>query len=198
MRSYPNMATTLHCSRRHRAIYFAALLAVGFCTLPVMAAEKPVKEATPARQAGIPRSEVNGITQAAVNAGALACAGRINQVTNFLTAGSQSGAFLFAPPAPADQRMASVSIEINNKETSVAYASASFAPNQANGCGAVYEAVIFWQQKCDAVAGQQFAGLRKERILHKDIAVLEGGGSVRAFLMPAGSGCVSIKKEVMQ
>lgn len=153
--------------------------------------------AEPQGKAGV-ASDVNSITQAAVNAGALACAGRINQITNFLTAGSQSGAFLFAPPAPADQRLASVSIDVNNKDVPVAYASASFAPNQSNGCGAVYETVVFWPARCDAVAGKQYAGARATARLGQQITVLDIGPSARVFLMPAGDkGCVAIKKEVL-
>ena len=77
------------------------------------------------------------------------------------------------------------------------YASASFAPNQANGCGAIYEAIVYWPQKCDAVATKQFAQFKRGRSLQKDILVLESETPARIFLMPAGSGCLSIKKEVV-
>lgn len=45
---------------------------------------------------------VNGITQAAVQLGALSCAARINQVTQYLGFSAQAGALLMAPPAQAD------------------------------------------------------------------------------------------------
>ncbi len=70
-------------------------------------------------------------------------------------------------------------------------------PNQANGCGAAYDAVVYWPLKCDAVAAKQFASLKKVGQLKKDISVLDGGVATKVFLMPAGSGCVSIKKEVV-
>lgn len=178
--------------RRCLTLWHAAVLAAGLAALPVLAADPPSREAASARQ-----SEVNSITQAAVNAGALACAGRINQVTNFITAGDPSGAFLFAPPAQPDQRITSVSIEINSKEVPAAYASASFAPNQANGCGATYDAVVYWPQKCEAVAAKQFANLKRVGQIKTNITVLDGGVATKVFLMPAGSGCVSIKKEVV-
>lgn len=165
-----------------RATVLAFCLSIG----PAIAADAP------AAQPG-----VNSITQAVVNAGALACASRVNQVTNFLSSGSPNGAFLFAPTAPADQRLTSVSMEIANKDAPVAYASASFAPNQANGCGAVYEAVVYWPQSCDVVAAKQFGNTKKGRVLLKSVQALELEGATRIFLMPAGSGCVSIKKEVV-
>lgn len=82
-------------------------------------------------------------------------------------------------------------------ETGSAYVSAHFAPNQANGCGAAYDAVAYWPQKCEAVAGKRFATLKKVGQLKKDIAILDGGPALKVFLMPAGTGCVSIKKEVV-
>ena len=79
----------------------------------------------------------------------------------------------------------------------VAYISASFAPNQANGCGATYDAVVYWPEKCEAVAGKQFAVFKKIGVLKSEITVLDGGPTTKVFLMQAGSGCLSIKKEVV-
>ncbi len=142
---------------------------------------------------------INGVTQAAFNAGVKTCAGRINQVTNFLTAGTKgSGAFLFVPPANPDQQMFSVSMEIPTSASTFAYASASFAPNQANGCGGMYETVVYWPQNCNAVAKSNFANLKVSGVVAKNIAILDAGVSTRIFLMPAGAGCVSIKKEIIQ
>ncbi|MFN4343210.1 MAG: hypothetical protein ACK4FE_14440 [Azonexus sp.] len=101
-----------------------------------------------------------------------------------------------APPSQPDQRLLPLAMEVPT-EGGVAYVSAHFAPNQANGCGAAYDAVAYWPQKCDAVAGKQFAALRKVGQLKKDITILDGGPATKVFLMPAGSGCVSIKKEVV-
>jgi hypothetical protein len=40
--------------------------------------------------------------------------------------------------------------------------------------------------------------MKRERELLKNITVLVGSPTVRVFLMPAGSGCVVIKKEVIR
>jgi hypothetical protein len=143
-------------------------------------------------------SSVNNITQAAVNAGVLSCSSRINQISNFLTANTQgSGALMFLPPNNSDTQLISVSLEIPLKDSSV-YASASFAPNQANGCAGIYETVAYWPQKCTEVAEINFASFKKVGALSKNISVLNGGDSTKVFLMPAGAGCVSIKKEVVR
>ncbi|MFC5522838.1 hypothetical protein [Polaromonas jejuensis] len=140
---------------------------------------------------------VSGVTQAAVASGVLACASRINQVALFISNGNPSSAALFGNATEPDQRLTSLSMEISPRDGPSAYASASFAPNQANGCGAVYEAIVYWPQNCDTVASKQFGNAKKGPTLHKSVLTLETSGPTRIFLMPAGSGCVSIKKEVV-
>ena len=173
-------------------------VAVGLASvIPSAAAEGSRAGMAPVRQPAA--SKVNGITQAAVKAGVLSCTSRINQVTNFLTVNAQGiGAFLFLPPNDPDQQLISVSLEIPSNDTSSAYASASFAPNQANGCAGMYETVVYWYQKCSEVASKNFGALKKIDAFSKNITVLDGGVSTKIFLMSAGTGCVSIKKEVIQ
>ncbi|MBI5235188.1 MAG: hypothetical protein HY886_02940 [Deltaproteobacteria bacterium] len=189
--------STRRCFRETSAILIAFISFTLFMQEPlVFAAEKDSPVPQPA-QSGNP--SVNAVTQEAVKAGALSCAGRINQIINFLSAGSQGiGAQIYVPSVDSDRKMVSVSLEIRNDNMPAAYAVTGFAPNQANGCGAMYEAVAYWNMKCDDVAAKQFTGLKKIGVLHKEIAALEGGAGITVFLMPAGVGCVSIKKEVVQ
>jgi len=163
-----------------------------------ISAEPTVSTPAPAAATEVGRAApgVTPVTQALVSQGVLACASRINQVTSFLGNGNQLGATLLGIPGQPDQRMVSVSMELLSPDKTSAYASASFAPNQANGCGAVYEAVIYWPQSCDAVAARQFPQAKKLKVLQKSIQSLESGPA-KVFLMPAGSGCVSIKKEIV-
>jgi len=179
------------------------LLSLCMFSHTVLAAEKekpaPAVKQPAQQQIQTGNPSVNPITQAVVKGGALQCASRVNQVTNFLISGSQGmGAHLYVPAIEPDRKMVSVSLEIQNENVPFAFASASFAPNQANGCGAMYEAVAYWNMKCDDVASKQFTGLKKVGSLRKEIIALDGGPVVKVFLMPAGSGCVSIKKEVVQ
>lgn len=150
-----------------------------------------------ASPAGAPKgSGANAITQAAVQKGVLNCVSRINQVSNFLGYSPQVGALLMLPPSQTDQRLVPLVMEVPGEGGS-AYVSATFAPNQANGCGATYDAVMFWPQACDDVAAKQFAALKKVGPLRQTITVLDGGAATKVFLMPAGNGCVSIKKEIV-
>lgn len=179
---------------------FVILVYLLFSPLPMaLAQEKAAPPPAPAQSAPRPASAVNPITEAAVKSGVLACTSRVNQVSNFLLDGSQgAGATMFTPPADADRRLFSVSMEVPVTNGPTAYASASFAPNQANGCGAMYETIVYWPEPCDAVAEKNFSDLKRSGALSKTIAVLGGAPATTIFLMPAGAGCVSIKKEVVQ
>lgn len=143
-----------------------------------------------------PTPKINGLAQAAANGGVVDCLGRIQQVTDFLSAQSKSGAFLFLAPADANRHIASASLEIQTGNVST-YASASFAPSGAGGCGALYETVAYWANRCDEVATRAFSGYSSAGPLSASITMLDGGPTVRVFLMPAGQGCLSIKKEMI-
>ncbi len=159
----------------------------------------PPVEKSPASQptpAAAESGGINTITRAGFDGGVLGCASRINQVTKVLGFGPQAGAVLMLPPSQPDERVASVSMEIPT-DGGTAYVSASFAPNQANGCGAVYDAVVYWPLACDAVATAHFADLKRIGLLKKDLTLFDGGGSTKVFLMKAGNGCISIKKELI-
>lgn len=143
-------------------------------------------------------SRPHPVTLAAAQQGVLACSARINQVANFLGVDEKSSAMLILAPAQQDQRFASVVLEMPSPSTgSSAYVSAMFAPNQANGCGAGYESVAYWPKSCNEVGRQNFSSLKTLGRLKTDITVLDGGSQLKVFLLPAGTGCVSIKKEVI-
>ncbi|OYV15534.1 MAG: hypothetical protein CG439_2546 [Methylococcaceae bacterium NSP1-2] len=162
--------------------------------IPPPAATQAAKTTVPVAPA--PTGPLNAVAQAAQKAGISDCLGRINQVSNFLTAGSQqSGASLSVSPQTPNEHTASIAFEIKSPQV-LSYASADFAP-LANGCGGTYEAVTHWQNSCKDVASKGYAQLKFIGVIQSSILVLEGGPQLRVFLMPAGTGCVAIKKEVV-
>ncbi|MDA8169185.1 MAG: hypothetical protein M0Z59_05725 [Nitrospiraceae bacterium] len=163
-------------------------------TLAAGEASAPSGQSKPAQAQAI-----NPVTEVAVKAGMLACAERIEQVTNFLAGGAESGVYLFLPPSEPDKRLFSASLEVHagGKNASPAYASMSFAPNQANGCGALYETVTYWDMSPGKLIKTRFPDFRRVGVMRRDITVLERG-TVRIFVLPAGAGSISIKKEVLQ
>jgi hypothetical protein len=138
-------------------------------------------------------SSVNPLTQEALKLGVLSCISRINQVANFLTANTQSGVFIFPPQNQPDQHVFSTSFELIRPDNSTIYSSASFFPNQ----DAVYDTVEYVNTSSEELEKTVFKNLKRVGVVKKNIVLLDGG-AVKVFLMPAGSGCVVIKKEVVQ
>jgi hypothetical protein len=136
---------------------------------------------------------VSAVTEAAVKLGVLSCVARINQVVTFLTANTQAGVFIFPVQTQPDQHVFSTSFESIRPDESTFYASASFFPNQ----DAVYDTVEYVEMGCEEVEKTIFKDLKRVGIVKKNIIMLDSG-AVKVFLMPAGSGCVVIKKEVVR
>ena len=139
----------------------------------------------------------NSLTQATVQLGALSCASRVEQITRYVGYANGMGASVMVPAQPADQRVFALQMEIAAGAASNSLVDLNFASQQANGCGASYEAVSYWTQSCDAVATARFAQFKRVKPLQKDILLLDGGPASRVFLIQAGSGCVSVTKEII-
>jgi hypothetical protein len=154
----------------------------------------PVPPAIPAQPTA---PAVNPVTQAAVRAGVLTCVSRINQVVTFLTANTKNSAILFTSHRQPDQSIFSVSFGVEGEKTTDKYASASFAPTTNGQASAVYDSVEYVAQPIADVETKTLKDLKRKGTLGKDIIMLDGG-PVTVFLMPAGPGCIIIKKEVVQ
>ena len=155
-------------------------------------------DAAPVSASPAAESGPNALTQAVVQRGVLSCAARVEQVSRFLGFGPQAGAHLMTPPAPPDQRLFSLQVELPAGATGNSLVDMTFAPGQSNGCGATYQTVTYWQQSCEAVGSQQFANFKPSQPLQRDVTVLNVGPMTKMFLMRAGAaGCISIKKEIV-
>jgi hypothetical protein len=197
-----------------KTVFFCLVTAVAVSATAVSVAQtaKPAAKAAEAAKPAEPAKEgakqqaaqqrppppgIHPVAQAAANAGAVECMGQINRLSHALTANARSGAFLFMHPNEGAQRLTSVSFEVAAQDT-VAYSTASFTPVVGGGCQALYEAVVYWEKPCEEVARTAFSTLKPTKALMKDIQILADPKSQqRAFLMPAGKGCVSIKKDLI-
>jgi hypothetical protein len=170
--------------------------------IPLAMAEDKPKTAPSKTQSSVKQpatQSANSITQAAIKAGVRTCANRINQVSNFLTAGVKDvGTMMFYSQSNPDKQMSSVSMEIPLKDAASGYATASFAPDQANSCTGMYETVVYWPQTCTEVGENNYGKFKNVGKLSKNIYVRDDGVSTKVFLLPAGKGCVSIKKEIIR
>lgn len=201
------------CGRRFWLVIFSVLICFGiFLTLvPLMRPVEMIKLSSTSRQspdtnrpdvpsdaaarskpALVTNPSVNAVTEAAVKMGVLSCVSRINQVASFLTANVKSGVYIFSPKGQPDKHIFSTSFELLRPDDSTLYASASFFPNQ----DAVYDTVEYVDIGCEELEKTVFKKLKRVSVLKKNIILLNGG-NVKVFLMPAGSGTVVIKKEVI-
>lgn len=139
------------------------------------------------------------ISLAASKSGVVTCLPRINQVVNFISGEAPTGAMLFVAPDNINKNQTSLSLELDNPNSSLStYVSANFSPSVDGGCSGSYEAITFWLNPCDELAKNVFTTFKPTgRKLKNQIAVLEEGQYARVFLMPAVGGCIAIKKEVL-
>ena len=164
----------------------------------------PVKTASPA--AG-PAGPGKALGELFFRAGAVTCAPRVEQVGDFLLQGGEAGVFLFLPESALDQRQIGLMLEIvspvgglgSNSDSggSSAYASADFSPTVDGTCGASYQAIAYWPGNCAEVAKTRFSANKLLGVVKRSILMLELSKLGRIFLMPAGPGCVSIKRELL-
>jgi hypothetical protein len=138
-------------------------------------------------------------TIGAQRSGISTCIPRVNQVTSFLIGQQQnSGVMLSSPNRDANTSLSSVVMEIQVAANASSYVSATFSPKADGGCGATYEAVSYWNATCTEVANASFSGLKATGPLLRQINMLDGGPTLKVFLMPIGSNtCISIKKELI-
>ena len=195
--------------RRSSAVLTVAAFLFVPVSLPLQAAESrttvppgTVAQARPKPQPAPPagqQQQLNPFALAAANGGASKCAPRVNQITGFVAPDPQkSGALLFAAPTGPDNRLLSMSLEVIVQPGTSSYIGAAFAPGaDGAGCSGLYESVTYWNGTCEQVAKSQFGPFKVAAPLKQNIAVLDGGPLVRVFLMSAGQGCVSIKKEIV-
>jgi hypothetical protein len=67
----------------------------------------------------------------------------------------------------------------------------------AGTCSGLYQQVIYWPETCAALKARVFGQFQGEHALLAKVRVSETGPGLQLYLMPAGVGCVSIKKELI-
>jgi len=171
-------------SRYTQSAKYAFLAA--FIAMPALAA--------PAAKKSDPKPAMGPVASYAAQGGVRQCLGRIDQLSNFLTAGTTSGASVFINPREPDRGLTSVSMEVQGNN-GLSYVATAFSPS-ATSCDGTYEAVTYWGGSCDQVAAS-FPGFKRVTPLRQHIQTLDGGPYAKVYLMPAGQGCISIKKETV-
>lgn len=182
-------------SRLRLAAVFACLAMLLAASIHAAPPAKRAQATAPATQVQTAQPTLGPIANFAAQNGVRQCVGRIDQVSNFLTNGAvSSGAAVFLPPREVDRGLASVSMEVLGTN-GLSYVNTAYSPS-ATGCDGVYEAVTYWAGSCEQVAAT-FPNFTLGKPLRQHIFTLDGGPTAKIYLMPAGQGCISIKKEVV-
>jgi hypothetical protein len=124
-----------------------------------------------------------------------ACAGVVQQATDFLFEGQQAN-FIAQPLGPDSDRWPTVFV-IESADPAGGrgrFATLMISPN----CSGMYEQTIYWPQPCPVVKSTVFAKFTGEHPLLGDVKVSDAGAALQVYLTPAGLGCVSIKKELFR
>ena len=164
---------------------------------PSQAPATGVPAAQPSAQQQAPSSSApNPVTAAMMKSGVKRCAQQIQNVTDFLARNSKVGWVPFPAARNADDSLISLSSEIQTAGV-LGYANVDFAPRAEGGCSAVYEQVTHWSNTCDQVHAAHYPTFQPKGALLQQIRVYYNNPQSQVMLIPAGTGCVVVKKEIL-
>jgi len=174
-----------------RLIATTALLLAAI-TLPLAGAKAQGSQVRPAPQSPLDRLGVQ-----LAQAGVKRCAPIVRAVAAFVTENS-SAAFIVRPlGSRPDVSPVMVTVESAHANLGTTrYTTIMVVPSE--NCSGYYEQTIHWAAACPVVKTQNFANFPAPRPLLRNIQVSAASPTVSLQLMPAGQGCISIKKEIFR
>lgn len=133
----------------------------------------------------------------AKEAGIGKCLPAVQNVSQFLHEGKSHGAHSTWATKNPDKQMFASTIERTYSD-GAQIMSIFVAPVPTGACATAYERIVYWDKSCLALAKDTFSDFQYKGELNKFVTYLSkksGGGSV--YLMPAGSGCISVRRETI-
>jgi hypothetical protein len=164
-----------------------------FALVPTPALAQQPTDPAPAQSGQT--SVTNAITQTAVSLGALTCAARVQQVTQFLGVNQETRVSIRRPVNPPDMNSFSVAMTVATDGTT-GLALADFYPTQ-RGCKASYTITVNLDQSCEALGEAGFPEMNAASPLAENIQALNGPNNMRVFLVGFGAGCTVVKTETL-
>jgi hypothetical protein len=147
-------------------------------------------------QASRAMAPVNPVAVLAGQLNASRCLNMARQVGEQVIGPNPSAGVVLSAASGADQSLFSTSIETRDG-VGVHFVSAFLAPNARGGCDGGYDDVRYWAKSCDQLVMEEMRGMGALRQLGPDIGTLVAGPNQHVYLMAAGQGCVSIRKELL-
>jgi hypothetical protein len=140
---------------------------------------------------------IDRLTQQLTKAGVKRCLPIVQAVGKFLIENGEAAFIVKSLGANGDTSPVMVTTESSHRSLGTTrYSTLTVVP--AESCAGYYEQSIYWAQACAAVRTTNFANFPPPKALQKNILTSAASPTVSLYLMPAGQGCVSIKKEIFR
>ena len=173
-------------------ISLAALAALVASSLAISLAQAQVT--TPQ---AVPQSPMDRLGAQLARAGVKRCAPIVRAVAAFVTENSNAAFVVRSLGTVPDSSPVSVTVESAHASLGTTrYATITVVPSES--CSGFYEQTIYWGIACSVVKTQNFANFPATRPILRNIQQSALSATVSLQLMPAGQGCISIKKEIFR
>jgi hypothetical protein len=133
--------------------------------------------------------------------GVRTCAPVLDQAAGFLFEGGRAE-FVVQPLGPDANRWPTVVTAESSHSGGTAKAPAqtrltTLVVAPAGSCSGLYQQVIYWPESCTALKARVFGAFTAEHPLLERVRQSEANPGLQLYLLPAGTGCVSVKKELI-
>jgi len=142
--------------------------------------------------------KVHPLAENLVKIGAFSCAERANQIANFLAGGAQTELVIQTPKDNPNSRMLMSTVVIPLIDKQTVTANINLAPNQVNGCGGSYHTVAYSNAGCKQVIAESYPSTKFQLINKTSILIGVVNRALWIMAIPAGTGCVITKDEVLE
>ncbi len=143
-----------------------------------------------------PSLAVNPVAALAGQVGVSQCATMARIIGEQAVGPYPSAGVVMTAESGTDRSLISTSIETRDG-AGLHFVSAFMTPNAKGGCEGGYDDVRYWDKNCDSLVMDELRGVGAIRPLGPDIGTLVAGPQQHVYLMPAGAGCISIRKALL-
>ena len=122
------------------------------------------------------------------------CISAVEKMSNFIADGNHGASSVWNSKVPDESAFSSV-IERTYSDGSI-LTSLTVARTKSEHCYAEYEKVIYFTDNCMATVQKNYKDAEYKGEVNKNVTWLSKRG-VDTFLIPAGNGCVVVRKEIL-
>ncbi|WP_052446103.1 hypothetical protein [Aeromonas fluvialis] len=133
-------------------------------------------------------------TKQAKEKGIKTCLHAVEKMSNFIADGNHGASSVWNSKVPDESAFSTV-IERTYSDGSI-FTSLTVARTKSDHCYSEYEKIIYFEDNCMATAQKNYKEAEYKGEVNKNVTSLSQNG-VDIFLMPAGNGCVVMRKEIL-